>query len=128
MTSLRFGDKLRLLMQTKFDADGKPLNARTLGDAIGMSDQVIQNFLNGDADNPRMKTIRLVCRVYGVSIDYFMCETLDQCRAMLAALHPQLATPLMTTITEETEQLSPKGQRNVARLLEWVTQMRKGDG
>jgi len=71
--------------------------------------------------------MRLVCRVYGVSLDYFMCETLDECRAMLAALHPELATPLLHTITEETEQLSPKGQRNVTRLLEWVTQMRKGD-
>lgn len=128
MTAPRFGDKLRLLMQSKLGADGKPLNARALGDAIGMSDQVIQNFLNGDADNPRMKTMRLICRVYGVPLDYFMCETLAECRAMLAALHPELTTPLLTTITEETEQLSPTGQRNVAKLVEWVTQMRKGDG
>ena len=69
--------------------------------------------------------MRKLAVFYGISLDYFLCDTQERCHAILSAAYPDRLSPTLHAIAEETERLSPKGKRNALRLLGWIEGLRK---
>src|SRR5690606_10999217 len=73
-------DQIRLLLESAGEGD---INIRQLAKAIGISDQALANLLQGKSANPRLSTLLALCQHYGISLDYFACESETACREYL---------------------------------------------
>ena len=116
---IKFSDQLRLLIDLHTTGSERVPSVKALAQAMNISDQTLLNLLDGSAASPRLETARAICSYYGITLDYFDCETEAACRDYLAR-HQLRGSPLLQAIDEETAELSPRGKRNVLSLLEWV--------
>lgn len=96
------------------------LNFTEIAEATGISDQALANLLQGKSTNPRLRTLLTLCQYYGISLDYFECETVAACREYLYAHRLRHTSPLIGEIADAAGRLSAKGQRNVLTLMEWM--------
>lgn len=110
-------DQIRLLLE--LDAGAK-INISQVARATGISDQALANLLKGKSANPRLSTLLALCQHYSISLDYFACESEAACRAYLYHHQMQAASPLIGEIENAAARLSPKGQRNVLTIMEWM--------
>lgn len=117
---LTFGEQFRLLIRFQTDAHGQPHSMTKVAEATGISVQTLLNLLDGTAGSPRYDNARRLCRFYGITLDYFDCETEAACRDYLAQHRIDAATPETHTIEEESQALSPRGKRNILAFIEWV--------
>lgn len=92
---------------------------REIAQAAGISTQALTNILDGKASDPRLTTLRNLCRFFQVSLDYFGGQTEIDCRAYLARRAVELGTSALQQITLTSHQLSPRGQDNVLVILQW---------
>lgn len=111
------GEQVRLLLELRTEAD---VNISRIAQATGISDQALANLIQGKSVNPRLSTLLTLCQHYGISLDYFACETEAECRAYLYNHQMQIASPLICEIESAAAHLSPKGQRNVLAIIEWM--------
>ena len=121
--SITFQQQFQILIDRLRDPHGKPYSLGTLAQATALSDQSLAYLLEGRSQFPRLDTLRAICRFYHISLDYFACETEADCHRYLLA---QLASSssLLNDIAVEAAALTPKGQRNVLTMLEWLRQMK----
>lgn len=110
------GEQIRLLLEAGAEAD---VSISQVAQATGISDQALANLLQGKSANPRLSTLLALCRHYGISLDYFACESETACRAYLYR-HQMAASSLIGEIENAAAHLSPKGQRNVLAIMEWM--------
>lgn len=115
--SINVSEQVRLLLEA--GAEGE-INMRQISKAIGISDQTLANLLQGKAANPRLKTLLALCQHYDISLDYFACETEAACQEYLYRHRFRKALPLIDEIENAAAHLSPKGQRNVLSIMEWM--------
>lgn len=121
---ISFQQQFQILLDQLRDPQGKPYSLATLAQATGLSDQSLAYLLEGRSQFPRLDTLRALCRFYHISLDYFACETEADCHRYLLE---QLAasSTLLNDIAVEAAALTPKGQRNVLTMLEWLRQTKK---
>lgn len=115
---IAFARQLRLLMEIKGTTSSRTVTE--VAEAVGISAQTLFNLLHGRSDNPRLETLRSLCRYYDISLDYFDCSDEAACFAYLADHHLKSASPLIQQIQAQTRELSPKGWRNILAALEWM--------
>lgn len=122
--AITFQQQFQILLDRLRDPQGKPYSLATLAQATGLSDQSLAYLLEGRSQFPRLDTLRALCRFYHISLDYFACETEADCHRYLLE---QLAasSTLLNDIAMEAAALTPKGQRNVLTMLEWLRQMKR---
>lgn len=89
-----------------------------------MSPQALLNLLDDSSHYPRLETVRRLCRVYGISMDYFDCSTEKDCLDYLARQRVIRSTEL-EEIARSAEALTSRGQRNVLNILEWLRRARR---
>lgn len=116
-TQISVSEQIRLLLELGTGAD---INISQVAQATGISDQALANLLQGKSANPRLSTLLALCQHYGISLDYFACESEAACRAYLYHHQMQAASPLIGAIENAAAHLSPKGQRNVLAIMEWM--------
>lgn len=109
--------QVSLLINEGIASTGQSASVAEVARAIGVSHQALMNLVRGKSDNPRLDTVRGLCAFYNISLDYFDCPTEDACRHYLIE---QRQTALLREIALLSARLSPKGQRNVLALIEWV--------
>ena len=90
--------------------DGVPHSLAALAHATELSEQSLRYLLEGRTQYPRLNTVRRLCRFYDISLDYFGCETEAECRAYLAQLAAQRASPLVREIDQTAETLTPSAK------------------
>lgn len=112
--------QMQLLLEHTAAPNKRPSTIATLARAMGLSQQTLQNILQGRIDNPRLDTLRVLCQFYGISLDYFDLPTEERCRHYLAAKQLTSAAPVMQHIQRETHDLTEQGQRNILSALEWI--------
>ena len=91
-----------------------------LAEATGLSDQTWANLLQGKSTNPRLNTLLALCQYFDVSLDYFACTSEDACRTYLYAHRLRDRSPHISDIEAAASRLSPRGQRNVLAMMEWM--------
>jgi transcriptional regulator with XRE-family HTH domain len=121
---ISFQTQFRILIDMLRDPQGKPYSIATLAQAANVSDQSLLYLLDGRTQHPRLETVRALCRFYHISLDYFDCETEAACRVYLLE-QISASSNLLHTIAVEATRLTPKGQRSVLAVLEWLRRSRK---
>lgn len=91
-----------------------------LAEATGLSDQTLANLLQGKSTSPRLKTLLTLCQCFNISLDYFACTSESQCREYLFLHRLKWVLPLVSEIEMAAINLSPRGQRNVLAIMEWM--------
>ena len=91
--------------------NGQPHSLAAIARATELSEQSLHYLLEGRTEFPRLNTARRLCRFYDISLDYFGCETEADCRAYLAQLASQRASPLVREINQTAETLTPSAKR-----------------
>ncbi|HEX2619339.1 MAG TPA: helix-turn-helix transcriptional regulator [Phototrophicaceae bacterium] len=111
--------QLALLLEFGVDTFGRSHTIQSIALATGIADQTLLNWLHGKTTSPRLNTIRAVCQVYGISLAYFDLETETACRTYLMRHHYQ-RFPLIHTINEIAQQLSPTIQDQLKSIIRWI--------
>ncbi len=120
-TVLSLSQKLTLLIEEGQPLNGDPVaNMADIARLTGMSQQTLANLLHGQSVNPRLDTLRGFCDLYGISLDYFDCESADQCRAHLLHKETTRNGSVLSEIMNGAEKLSLAGKSRVLRLMEWM--------
>jgi len=117
---LTFGEQLRILIDFYPNKHGQPDSITHIAEATDISVQTLLNLLDGTSASPRLDTARRICTFYGISLDYFDCESEGECIDYLVEQKVETASPLVHEIERETDELSQRGKRNVLSLIEWV--------
>ena len=115
--TIRISEQVCLLMTLDQQTT---VNITQIAKAAGISSQALANIIQGKSENPRLKTLQALCQYYGISLDYFACESKAECEAFLYKHQMETASELVFEIEHEAAELSPKGQRNVLNIMEWM--------
>lgn len=118
--------QIELLIEHGRDADGHRYSLADVAKRTGIRYQTLSNLINGSSSNPRLETLRSLCRLYEISLDYFSCETEETCLNILKQ-HIVDNSHNIQEIDDETRNLSPKGTRNVMAIMEWMNRASQGD-
>ena len=118
-------EQFRILLETFPAPDGHPYSLAVIARATKLSEQSLANLLDGSTQNPRLDTLRRLCRFYDISLDYFDCQTDAECRNFLAQYAAQRASPMVREIDTESETLTPSSKRSVLRLLDRLRHLRR---
>lgn len=109
---LSLGEKILLLT--------KEIPLAVLAREIGLSHQALLNLVQDKAANPKLTTLLSVCDFFKISLDYFTCETREDCLDHLKRQRLKHATDLIREIQAISCHLSPKGQHNALMVLRWI--------
>ena len=112
--------QIRLLLEHGLDSQGQSHNLAEVAAATGIRYQTLANLINGKATNPRLKTLQALCGFYHLSLDYFACETEQACLDYLAHHRMCSASPFIHDLADEANKLTPRGQRNVLKIMTWM--------
>lgn len=119
-----FQQQFRILLDTLRDPQGQPYTLSAIARTTELSEQSLAYLLEGRSQNPRLDTLRRLCNFYHISLDYFDCETEADCQAYLIR-QLSVSSILLHDIAEEAAALTPKAQRNVLAILEWIRRARQ---
>lgn len=120
-----FREQLRILIQTLPADNGNVYDIHVIAKATGLSAQSLLYMLDGRTTNPRLDSLRRICRFYNISLDYFECSSEAQCRSFLAQNAAHLASPLIREIDQKAEALTPSDKSRVLRLIDRVNVLRR---
>lgn len=112
--------RMQLLLNSTREPNGRPMAVTELAAAIGVTSHTLLNIVHGRIDNPRFHTLRSLCVLYGISLDYFQLKTEEECHWYLATQRLKVATPLVQQIDDATQTLEPKGHSTIMSMLEWI--------
>lgn len=114
LTEITFAEQLRILIDS--DPARRNTSANQLAEAMGITAQTLLNLINGKSEYPRLSTVRAICELFNIPLNYFMCTSADECRSYLRR-HGQFSGTIRA-IHESMQTLSPKSQYNVATIVE----------
>ena len=118
--SLSIGKQIALLIEHGCDIHGQQYSLADVARLTGIRYQTLANLIDESSSNSRLKTLRTLCRLYGISLDYFACETEAACLSTLQQHQLTHAPDKIRKIDSETQKLSAKGKRNVLAMMEWI--------
>lgn len=98
---------------------GAAYSVRALAAAAKISDQALMNLLNGRTRSPRLNTARAICRLYGISLDYFSFDTEAACRDYLLR-HQQTSSEVLHTIADLSRNLSGDTLMRLSSIFHWI--------
>ena len=119
-TSIGISEQIAILLDYGLNANGSTPGLREVAEDCGISDQTLVNLVKGNATNPRLKTLLALCGYYRISLDYFAAESEATCLEYLNTHRLKNATPLVGEISQAASRLSPKGQRNILAMMDWM--------
>lgn len=117
-TPLSVGQQLHYLIQWTKVNRKKPHSLREIAAASGITTQGMANILDGITPHPRLDTLRNICRLFEVSLDYFECQEEAECELYLVQRSIESGT--LHVINSEALRLSPLAQENVLQVLQWL--------
>ena len=119
-----FREQLRILIDTLPSPEGNSYTVAAIAEATELTEKSIRNMLNGRTQNPHLDTLRQLCQFYQISLDYFECESPEECRTFLLQNAAQRASEVVREIDEQAETLTAPSKGNVLRLLERLRSLR----
>ncbi len=117
---LTIGQQIHVLLEWTKEHRSRAFSLREVAAAAGISTQALSNILDGTTPDPRLNTLRNLCQLFQISLDYFSCQTEVACRDYLAQRLVDTGTPTVQQITSASEQLSSRARDNVLLVLQWL--------
>lgn len=116
---LPLSEQLRILFEVVQHPDGRPYTMQEVSQQIDVSVAAISQMRTGRIQNPQLHTLRELCRFFGVPLRYFETRSAEECYAILAEKDGGDA-PEISEIALRATQLSPRSQRDILRIIQWV--------
>lgn len=124
------GQKLNILFGLLLDENGKPYTNKQVAHHIGVTETAISMIRarrGKDQINPTLTTIQGICDFFNVPLDYFNCQTPEQCRDMIILTRSKqynigMDKPIHDISREiilKTLGMSTNAQAAVLELLHW---------
>lgn len=120
-----FREQLQILIQSIPAPTGGVYDIPAIAKATGLSAQSLLYMLDGRTNNPRLDSLRSICRFYNISLDYFECRSEEACRSFLAQQAAHLASPLVHEIDQKSEALTQADKSRVLRLIDRLNVLRR---
>ncbi|MCA0455432.1 MAG: helix-turn-helix domain-containing protein [Chloroflexi bacterium] len=114
------GQQLHYLIQWAREHWHRAYSYSEIADAAGITSQGLTNILDGSTPHPRLTTIRNICGLFEVSLDYFDCQDESKCEDYLAQWSIEIGGDTLHQINLESMRLSPLAQDNVLQVLHWL--------
>ena len=118
-TDLFIARQMQLLLEHTSAPNTRPYTITAVADMIGITPQTLLNMLHARIENPRLNTLRSLCRFYDISLDYFDLRTEDACLRYLHAHQLKHSPALVQQIQAEADRLTERGYRNILATLHW---------
>lgn len=119
-TPLSVGQQLQYLIQWTKENRQKVYSIREIAAAGGITAQGIANILADITPHPRLDTLRNLCRLFEVSLDYFDCKDELECENFLVQGLIETRSNTLHLINAESMHLSPLAQENVLQVIQWL--------
>lgn len=116
--SLAFSTLLNLLFEHVRDGDGQTFTDVTVAKATGMSASSLSALRRNITNNPRLDNVKALANFFGVSLNYFAAQDLQEGISLIAnSRHQnQVDAELATRLTN----LSDEARDDLERILAWV--------
>lgn len=93
--------------------------------AAGLDKQTLRRLLNGQLDDPQLKTLRLLAAYYRISLEYFGLTTRSDVEQYLNTIRVDETRQLIDTLETQLSALGPKASQNVRALIERLELVRR---
>lgn len=127
MKAISPGDQINILFEMVLDANGKPYTITDVSLAAGISVGVLSLLRNNRNCNPTFATLSGISKFFGVSLDYFNCQTQDECRLYIEnpanrtpPNYENMPSPIARQIFSKALGMSDYGRRELLRMAEVV--------
>ena len=117
---LPFSQQLEILMELRKSIEKPPYTPADVARATGISLQTLLNLLDGKSSSPRLATARQLCDCFEITLDYFGCTTIEECQTYLMQHWLADASEPVRSIADAAGGISPRGQRNILSIIEWL--------
>lgn len=112
--------QLQLLLKSIPPNRGQPCSLAEIARSTGLSVQALAKLANGQTCDPRLDTLRRLCRFYGISLDYFAGDTIAECQLYLRQQRIATAPALIQEIMRQAKDMSAHNQDNLRIILRWL--------
>jgi transcriptional regulator with XRE-family HTH domain len=75
--------KFEILFDTVPGPDGRPYTLTDLSETTGLAINSLSRLKTGRIEDPRLSTMMIIVEFYGISLDYFKCNTVNECYQFL---------------------------------------------
>ncbi|MBZ0275480.1 MAG: helix-turn-helix transcriptional regulator, partial [Anaerolineae bacterium] len=112
--------QLQLLLRSILTHRDQPCSLAEIARSTGLSVQALAKLANGQTCDPRLDTLRRLCRFYGISLDYFAGDTIAECQLYLRQQRIATAPALIQEIMRQAKDMSARSQDNLQIILRWL--------
>lgn len=117
---LPVSEQLRILFEEIRHPSGRPYTMQEVSAVIDVSLATLSQLRTGKVRNPQLHTLREICRFFEVPLRYFETRSTEECYSVLAQDNQTEATAPINEIAFRATRLSPKSQRDVLTIIQWV--------
>lgn len=119
-------DLVNLLFETIRRPDGRTYTEKEVSEHVNITQKTLNHIRTGRTPNPGISAIREISHFFGVSLDFFDVERLDDCYAFLNERKGQAErSPSVEGILLRAVNLSDEAQQDVLRVISWVEAMER---
>lgn len=112
-------DLVNFLFDNVLHPDGQPYTTQEVTDHVRISHATINQLRTGRNKNPTLPTLQEIGRFFDVPLNFFDCQTYDECYAILAE-RPEVSTGDVAEIAFRASRLTAEGKQDLLRAIQWV--------
>lgn len=116
--SLPFSNLLNLLFEYIRDEDGQTYSDAAVSKATGMSQSSLSALRRNITNNPRLDNVKAVANFFGVSLNYFSAESVEEGISFIA--HDRHQNEPNVELATRFTNLSEEARNDLERILAWV--------
>jgi transcriptional regulator with XRE-family HTH domain len=116
---LPVAEQLQILFDEVKHPAGRAYTMQEVSETIDVSLATLSQLRTGKIKNPQLHTLREICRFFHVPLRYFETRSIEECYAILAGDQVEALSPI-NEIAFRATHLSPKSQRDVLTIIQWV--------
>lgn len=116
---LQLKDLVNFLFDTVRQPNGEPYTLQEVAGELDISPATIHQLRTGRIKNPTLPTLKELGRFFNVPLNFFECETYDECHRVLGAAGVAMS-PGTAKIAFRASKLSPKSQQDLLKIIAWV--------
>jgi transcriptional regulator with XRE-family HTH domain len=112
-------DLVNFLFDNVLHPDGRPYTTQEVTDHVRISHATINQLRTGRSKNPTLPTLQEIGRFFDVPLNFFDCQTYEECYAILAE-RPEASTEDVAEIAFRASRLTAEGKQDLLRAIQWV--------
>jgi len=116
--SLPFSTLLNLLFEHVLDEDGQTYTDAAVAKVTGISQSSLSALRRNITNNPRLDNVKSIANFFGVSLNYFAAESIEEGISVIA--HDRHQNKPDVGLATRLTNLSEEARSDMERILAWV--------